>query len=79
MGLITCKDCGRKVSDQAAACPQCGRPMNAAPVVVTPPRVEKLVEVKEGLFLQSLNAGCGCLLAVIALIFFLAFFGSLMK
>ena len=26
MGLITCEECGRQVSDQAVACPQCGRP-----------------------------------------------------
>lgn len=27
MGLITCPDCGKDVSDQAAACIHCGRPM----------------------------------------------------
>ncbi len=30
MALVTCPDCGKKHSDQASACPQCGRP-NAAP------------------------------------------------
>jgi hypothetical protein len=75
VGLITCEDCGRKISDQAAACPQCGRPMKLVPVVAATPRVEKVVEVKEGLFLQSLNAGCGCLLFLLALmvVLFLVF------
>ncbi len=27
MALITCPDCGRQVSDAAAACPQCARPL----------------------------------------------------
>lgn len=27
MALITCPDCGQQVSDQAAACPQCARPL----------------------------------------------------
>jgi len=27
MGLIKCPECGRQVSDQAAACPQCGYPI----------------------------------------------------
>ena len=26
MALITCPDCGKEFSDQAAACPNCGRP-----------------------------------------------------
>lgn len=27
MALITCPDCGSRVSDQAKACPRCGRPI----------------------------------------------------
>jgi hypothetical protein len=43
--LIECADCGREVSDQAVACPQCGRPVasvtgTAPPVVVIPPKIE---------------------------------------
>jgi len=30
MALVTCSDCETKVSDQAAACPQCGRPVERA-------------------------------------------------
>ena len=29
MALITCPDCGKEFSDQAAACPNCGRPNKA--------------------------------------------------
>ena len=47
MPLINCPDCGHQVSDQAPACPQCGRPINTAIVqqapapapVVTPQQV----------------------------------------
>jgi hypothetical protein len=29
MALVTCDDCGHKVSSEATACPSCGRPMTA--------------------------------------------------
>ena len=35
MALITCVDCGRKHSDAAPACPQCGRPTSATPIAST--------------------------------------------
>jgi len=35
MALITCPECGRQVSDKAAACPQCGYPINSTPVQST--------------------------------------------
>jgi hypothetical protein len=28
MALIGCSECGRKVSDKAASCPNCGAPIN---------------------------------------------------
>ena len=28
MSLITCEDCGTSISDQAPACPHCGRPLH---------------------------------------------------
>ena len=31
MALAKCEDCGHQVSTEAAACPSCGRPVNAAP------------------------------------------------
>lgn len=30
MALLTCPDCDRRVSDAAASCPNCGRPMAGA-------------------------------------------------
>lgn len=44
MSMIFCPECGREVSNEAVACPGCGRPMGAASpvverkVIVTPPR-----------------------------------------
>jgi TM2 domain-containing membrane protein YozV len=40
MALVSCMECGKQISDQAAACPTCGAPMlgrsqaNASPVMV---------------------------------------------
>jgi hypothetical protein len=31
MALVTCEDCGKDISDQALACPNCGRPMVSKP------------------------------------------------
>lgn len=34
MALIICPECGHEVSNEAVACPNCGRPMSAAPPVI---------------------------------------------
>jgi hypothetical protein len=39
MALMICPECGNEVSDQAFACPKCGRPFEAPTVVTTPPPV----------------------------------------
>jgi hypothetical protein len=36
MVLVPCKECGREISDQAAACPHCGAPIGVLPVVPGP-------------------------------------------
>lgn len=41
MALITCPDCGRKVSDLAKSCPECGRPIQAE-VVAQQPKEENI-------------------------------------
>lgn len=46
MALIKCGECGREVSDKAAACPQCGAPVASAlpppaPAVIPPPPKKK--------------------------------------
>ena len=35
MGLIACADCGNECSDQAATCPNCGRPVGEPQSLVT--------------------------------------------
>jgi len=37
MPLVTCPDCGKQISDQAPACPNCGRPMASPPSTSAPP------------------------------------------
>ncbi len=34
MALIVCPDCHKSISDQASACPECGRPMAVQQAVV---------------------------------------------
>lgn len=34
MALIACKECGKEISDKAAACPHCGAPVRASEPVV---------------------------------------------
>ena len=33
MAMISCPECGKQISDRATACPDCGCPINVAPVV----------------------------------------------
>ena len=35
MSLIKCKECGKEISDQAAACPNCGAPVQVAAAAET--------------------------------------------
>ncbi len=35
MALIKCSECGKEVSDKAAACPGCGAPLTALPTAVS--------------------------------------------
>jgi hypothetical protein len=59
MALIACPDCGGQVSDQALACPHCGRPFRSVPAA------EGLR--REAHFLRSLTTGCGCLVLLLLL------------
>lgn len=51
--LTNCPDCGKLVSKLAKACPDCGRPL------------KKSGGPKEGLFLRTLNIGCGVVLLLL--------------
>lgn len=75
MGLTTCPDCGKDVSERAAACPHCGAPMAAAP---DPRRPQKVVQV-HGDYAAGEEAGRGCVLFFTSVpmafvIFFVAWF-----
>lgn len=69
MALIACRECGRQISDQAAACPHCGCPMTApsagplhstVPVQQPPPPVpaEK----------SKRSSGCGTLIVAVIML-----------
>jgi len=42
MALVSCRECGKQISDQAAACPNCGAPMlgvsQPKPVIIRAPK-----------------------------------------
>jgi hypothetical protein len=62
MALINCPECNKQVSDQATACPHCGRPLKrTAPVAARPTTAAKRP--------KSSALGCGCL-ALIAIVGF---------
>ena len=72
MALISCPDCGKEVSDTAPACIHCGRVMKSAPITqptpVPPVVVNAQAQPREGCFLQTLNAGCGLIFALIFIV-----------
>lgn len=57
MALIKCNECGKEVSDQAAACPNCGAPIAPKPPLINQqPKVEVRVtqEKKKGSCLKTI-------------------------
>lgn len=41
MALIACNECGKQISDKAAACPNCGNPIAEAPASKGPVVIEE--------------------------------------
>lgn len=79
MGLVKCPDCGHDVSDIAAACPQCARPMQGADSPVTIEQTSKpykvmqgagVVGVVGGLILMAWTVPLGALLAGVGALFY---------
>lgn len=64
MALIACPECGKQVSDKAAACPNCGRVIK-----------KQEPGSQEGCFLQTLNAGC-LLVCIVVIIFVIGMFSA---
>lgn len=61
MALISCSECGREVSDKAAACPHCGAPVaDMAPQPVNPPSPKENPLTK--------NRGCGTFLVFLFMV-----------
>jgi hypothetical protein len=50
MALVNCPECAREVSDKAKACPHCGAPVSAAPVLIE--QTGKRLKLYQGI-------GCG--------------------
>lgn len=77
MALIECIECGKKISDRANTCPNCGNPMFdplSEPFQKQQPKIE-IKEHKEGCFLQTLNFGCMIFFIIIGLMILIAIFG----
>jgi hypothetical protein len=64
MGLLNCPDCGNAVSDQAPACPKCGRPRLSAGATTQTPQFSAPSPSKRATHPAALVAALG-LLAVV--------------
>jgi len=76
MALIECPECGRKVSDQAASCPQCGCPLGRAAVHKRPPvpRSESELYSAHPAMFRGEPGRTLCIIVLVVLCF-LTFFG----
>lgn len=68
MALISCNECGKEVSDQAAACPNCGNPVQSEIRYPGPPTC--CAKCGGGLrkTADAPSEGAGCLIALIGLL-----------
>lgn len=66
MALISCKECGHQVSDQAASCPSCGHPINQPPAVPANPAHHTVVITKPK------RGTSGCAVIILAIIIAIA-------
>jgi TM2 domain-containing membrane protein YozV len=55
MGMAFCRACGRQISDEAFACPQCGAPQRSGPPPGTRPRKDKVTAGLLAIFLGGLG------------------------
>ena len=69
MSLIYCPECGHEISNAAVACPSCGRPVNARPVVEKRVVVADIPRESDG-FPKWAFIPLGLLGAVLVLVFF---------
>lgn len=62
MALIECAECGKEISDKAAACPHCGAPPASTnppePIKKKPPTAPVWLQVVVGLFLAYVIVSC---------------------
>jgi len=65
MALITCQDCGKEHSDQAVACPQCGRPSQTDLRVKTRETENAQKEAEKA---KGCLYGCASLIGLIAIL-----------
>lgn len=64
MALIQCRECGKQVSDQASACPQCGAPVQGVRVAGTVTTQATGKKSKQHELLGGVAFGAGLLAAV---------------
>jgi hypothetical protein len=78
MALVKCADCGKAVSDQAPACPICGRPMARN---TQPQKMEDINATgflgKPGTGYHALNLGCLVLLLGIVIVLLSVWYAGL--
>lgn len=83
MALIKCSECGHQISDRAAACPNCGAPIelsiaqNERTILVTPPPTPAPPVVEQEEKSEEKNSSCMIIVIVglVLLLVFLIIFG----
>jgi DNA-directed RNA polymerase subunit RPC12/RpoP len=61
MALMKCPECGKEISESAAACPQCGHPIVSSPYSLSPSRVApKRIGTGPGLALIFIGVMIAC-------------------
>lgn len=70
MALIDCKECGKSISDKAAACPQCGCPVSGKVITLSnnPLNSEASLDVSQPQANESNSGGCAPVIFGIAAI-----------
>jgi len=65
MALISCRECGKQVSTEAAACPACGAPPTKVPKPLMPPMPARAEGATAGRVLKWVGGGFAAFVALV--------------
>lgn len=77
MALTRCPECEREISDQAAACPHCGHPLQQAPL---PEAQQTVIQQPQGSSLaKGVGSGFGGCLGILLFLLVLMVIGGVIS